>query len=733
MIARPLRLLLAVLATALALSALPSTASAATASAPAADHVVLLGIPGLTWDDITPQRTPALAALTGHAATAAMSVRTVHPRACPVDGWLTTGAGARSTDFRTDAATAKPCPAPVPPTLAPDGAATVPDLPRIVEHNDTYGYNPRFGQLAASVTATGRTVTAVGPGAAYAAADPTGRVQATYLPDPAAVDTALIERSALTLVDLGGPYSPPTDTQGGTASAPSRDFDRGHRLTEIDAQVARIAAALPPRTQLVVAGLADDTGTPHLRALLVSGPGTKAHRAPGTEPAPSDTFDNGYLTATSTRNDGLVQLTDLAPSLLAPLGIDAPGELVGAVYTRVGSASGSTAVEHLRLFDVGAQASRTVRESWMFFTWLTLLPIAGAGVALWFAIRLGRSGKTAARRRVTKTAEWIGVLFGAVPGGSFLVALVPWEKAGDPAWTLLGLTAAFSALLAVIALLGPWRSHPYGPAGVVAAATAVILAGDVMVGSPLQLNTLFGLSPLVAGRFYGFGNVAWTIFAMAVLLAVAWPTARLILANRRRAALVVLSVVGAIAVVADGWPAFGSDFGGVLALIPGLAILGLLLTGTRISWVKVGLVALGAVVVIGTIAVLDWLRPAGSRSHLGRFVQEIVDGNAGDTIHRKIMGNLHSFTGPFTLIIPVVFVVLIFAVLNPDKWRSPALTRSFEAVPWLRSTLIACWLTAVVGYAVNDSGIQIPAVALTIVAPLSIAVIAATEARPRVD
>jgi hypothetical protein len=716
-------LLLTVLAAVVALSALPSTASAAPARASTADHVVLLGIPGLTWDDIDPQRTPGLAALTGHATTAAMSVRTVHPRACPVDGWLTTGAGARSTDYRTGARTAQPCPAPIPPpTVAPDGAATVPDLPRIVKHNDTYGYSPHFGQLAASVTATGRTVTAVGPGAAYAAADPTGRVQATYLPDPAAVDTALIERSALTLVDLGGPYGPPTDSRNDTASAPARDSDRDHRLTEIDAEVARIAAALPPRSQLVVAGLADDTGTPHLRALLVSGPGTE----------PGSTFDKGYLTATSTRNDGLVQLTDLAPSLLAPLGIDAPGELVGAVYTRVGNASGTTAVEHLRLFDVGAQASRVVRESWMFFTWLTLLPIGCAGIALWLAIRFGRRGRESARRATITTAERIGVLFGAVPGGSFLVGLVPWQQAGDPAWALLGLTAAFSALLAAIALLGPWRSHPYGPAGVVAAATAVILAGDVAVGSPLQLNTLFGLSPLVAGRFYGFGNVAWTIFAMAVLLAVAWPTGRLILANRRREALTVLSVVGVAAVVADGWPAFGSDFGGVLALIPGLAILGLLLTGTRISWAKVGLVALGAVVVIGTIAVLDWLRPAASRSHLGRFVQEIVDGNAGDTLHRKIMGNLHSFTGPFTLIIPVVFVVIILAVLNPGKWRSPALARSFEAVPWLRSALIACWLTSVVGYAVNDSGIQIPAIALTIAAPLAIAVIAATEARPRV-
>ncbi|MET7298117.1 hypothetical protein [Embleya sp. NPDC005575] len=723
MIARPLRLLLALLTAVVALSALPGSAGAAPARAAAADHVVLLGIPGLTWADIDAGRTPGLAALAGHATSAAMSVRTVHPRACPVDGWLTTGAGARSTDVRTSAKSAEPCAEPLPPTLAPDGAATVANMRAIVKRNEKFGYNPGYGQLAASVVEHGGAVTSVGPGAAYASADPTGRVRGAYLPDPTAVDTASIERSALTLVDLGGLTGP--------------GVDRAERLRVVDAQVARIAAALPPRTQLVVAGLADDTGTPHLRALLVSGTGT----ASGT------TFASGYLTATSTRNDGLVQLTDLAPSLLAPLGIDAPSALVGAVYTRVAGPSGSAAIDELRLFDAGAQASRTVREVWYFFTWLTLLPIVCAAIALWLAVRFGRSGRIRARGTVIRAATVIGVFFGAVPGGSFLVGLLPWEQAGDPAWTLLGLTVAFAAVLAALALLGPWRRHPYGPAGVVAAATAVILAGDVMVGSPLQLNTLFGLSPLVAGRFYGFGNVAWTIFAMAVLLAVGWPVGRLLAADRRRAAIVVLSAVGAVAVVADGWPAFGSDFGGVLALIPGLAVLGLLLTGTRISWAKVGLVGLGAVVVIGTIAVLDWRRPAASRSHLGRFVQEVVDGDAGDTLHRKIMGNLHSFTTPFTLIIPVVFVLLILAVRDPAKWRAPALARSFEAVPWLRSTLIACWLTAVVGYAVNDSGIQIPAVALTIAAPLAIAVIAAEtgsrtrpafenpprEARPRVD
>ncbi|WTW96236.1 hypothetical protein OG216_23955 [Streptomycetaceae bacterium NBC_01309] len=719
----PVLLLLAVL---LAVVCGGTAASAAPAADSDADHVVFVGVPGLLWSDITPEGTPNLAALTGRSSSAALSVRTVEKTTCPTDGWLTVGSGARSTAKRTDGACG-PLPAPA---MAADGTLTVPDLPRIADHNDKYSYDPQFGSAASAAVRAGMCVTAVGPGAAVATADADGRSPAGYLADPAALDRAAMTRCALTVVDLGAVAGAEPGADG--SGTPGR-LDR---MRAVDAAVGRIAAELPPRAELVVAGIADDGATPHLRVLLASGPDGR--------------FGSGLLTSTSTRYDGMAQLTDIAPSLLAPLGVAKPDKLVGAAVTRTGGPTGPAAVAELDRLDIGAQAARTVREEYQFYTWLTLVPILLFACGIAGAVRMRRRGAEAAtRRRLYRGLQGVAIAAGSVPAATFLVGLFPWTEAGNPEAATIGISLAGAAVLTALALAGPWRRHPYGPAGFVAAATFVILAGDVVTGSHLQMNTLFGLSPLVAGRFYGFGNVAWSVYGMAVLLAAAWPVGHLLAkagrrpepgaattpapaadadASGRRTAMIVLGVCALVAIVVDGWPAFGSDFGGVLALVPGFAVLGLLLTGTRISWAKVGLVALTAVVVVGVIAVLDWMRPDESRSHLGRFVQDVVDGEAGTVLRRKIMDNLGSFDNVVSFLIPVLMALLLVAVLAPPRLRATALPPAYARVPWLRPVLISCWVTAVVGYAVNDSGIQIPSIALLIAVPLGAAVLASVAA-----
>ncbi|MGW0660333.1 hypothetical protein [Streptodolium elevatio] len=748
-----------------AAAAAPAAASApaATAAEPNADHVVFVGVPGLLWSDITPEGTPNLEVLTGRSSTAALSLRTVEKTTCPTDGWLTAGSGARSTAKRTDGACG---PLPVPVTAA-DGTLTVPDLPRIADHNDKFSYDPQFGSVARAAVGAGLCVTAVGPGAAVATADADGRSPAGYLADPAALDRAAMTRCALTLVDLGAVAAAAPGADGSGTPA------RADRMRAVDAAVGRIAAELPPRAELVVAGIADDGTTPHLRVLLASGPDGR--------------FGSGLLTSTSTRYDGMAQLTDIAPSLLAPLGVAKPDKLVGAAVTRTGGPTGAAAVDELDRLDVGAQAARTVREVYQFYTWLTLVPILLFACGIAGAVRMRRRGAPAvARRRLYRGLHGVAIAAGSVPAATFLVGLFPWTETGNPEAATIGISLAGAAVLTALALAGPWRRHPYGPAGFVAAATFVILAGDVVTGSHLQMNTLFGLSPLVAGRFYGFGNVAWSVYGMAVLLAAAWPVGHLLAkagqqpgpvdpadtatdtatsaatdtataahadahadtadtasvgtdraahpaASGRRTALIVLGVCALVAIVVDGWPAFGSDFGGVLALVPGFAVLGLLLTGTRISWAKAGLVALTAVVVVGVIAVLDWMRPDESRSHLGRFVQDVVDGEAGTVLRRKIMDNLGSFDNVVAFLIPVLMALLLVAVLTPPRLRATALPPAYARVPWLRPVLIACWVTAVVGYAVNDSGIQIPSIALLIAVPLGAAVLASVAAEEAED
>ncbi|HLR95858.1 MAG TPA: hypothetical protein VK053_15140, partial [Jiangellaceae bacterium] len=60
-------------------------------------RAVLIGVTGLSWADIDRENTPTLFEMAGTSSVASMTVRTVRSETCPVDGWLTLGAGSRAT------------------------------------------------------------------------------------------------------------------------------------------------------------------------------------------------------------------------------------------------------------------------------------------------------------------------------------------------------------------------------------------------------------------------------------------------------------------------------------------------------------------------------------------------------------------------------------------------------------------------------------------------------------
>ena len=45
-----------------------------------------------------------------------------------------------------------------------------------------------------------------------------------------------------------------------------------------------------------------------------------------------------------------------------------------------------------------------------------------------------------------------------------------------------------------------------------------MLGIDIVTGGWLQINTVFGYSPIVAGRFAGYGNQAFSLLAISALL-----------------------------------------------------------------------------------------------------------------------------------------------------------------------------------------------------------------------
>lgn len=640
--------------------------------------VVVVGIAGLRWGDLSAVDTPALWRFVAESSTASLSVRAVRMHTCPLDGWLTLGAGVPATAYRPGGAAGTACP-----KIPEPSAGRVPGFTEHVAYNRRFGYAAMPGALHQALERAGRCATAVGPGAAVALADDEGRVGG-YVPRAADLTPSVLSRCPLTVVDLG------TLPEGA---------GRAERLREAEAQFARLASLARPPARVLLAGLADSRlDRLDLRVLALRGP----------YPA------GGQLTSGSTRQPGMALLSDLGPTVLGLLGVPGPPGWVGSLVRPAGPGVGPPEERVAALVEANVAARVSGRALPPFFVLTALAQLLAYGYAL----------LRARRRSAARLARAAGALAGAAPVATFLADLLPWWRAPAPGWALAGAITLWAVVVAVGALAGPWRRHPYGPAGFVAAVTLVVLGADVVAGSRLQLSSVLGLSPLIGGRYYGFGNIAFAVFAMAALFTAAWAASAFLPARRAPAAAAV-GVVGLVAVVLDGWPAFGSDFGGVLALIPGIGLLAFAAAGWRLAWGRVALLAAGAAAAVTAIAVLDWLRPPAQRSHLGQFVQAVLDGEALRVITRKAEANLAILQLSWAAwLVPVVYVLLAYLLAWPDRYRASALAEAYARVPLLRSLLLAGYVTAVVGCAVNDSGVIVPAVALAAALPLAVLVVA---------
>jgi hypothetical protein len=668
----------------------------------AAGHVVLVGIGGLRWSDVSPTTTPALWRLAGEGSAGSLVVSGIHPRTCPADGWLTLNAAARAA---VPHAAVGPCPADPPVTVQPSRAragtpspARVSLLPRLVTYNAQFHYNPQWGLLA-TAPGPGRCATAVGPGAALALASRSGQV-ASYLPSPAGLRAATLARCPLTVVDLGNLPTAPGPAGQSARAAAARVADR---------QLGRIIAGLPADTTLLVAAPGDGP-EPHLRVIVVNGP----------------RYASGLLTAASTRQPRMVTLTDLTPTVLGLLGTPAPSAVVGSPLLAAHRAEPgglAATVRTLTAHDVAAQVYR--------HTVTPFYQLVGFGYPALFAliavIPWARGSRRGPRRRAV--ARTVGAWAASVPAGTFLASLVPWWTLAHPAVVLYSLAVAWAAVVAAAALAGPWRRDPLGPPGVVAAVTLGVIGLDLITGTHLARETPFGLHVLEAGRFYGLGNNAVVIYGASGILCAAWLGGVLLRRGQRSKALLVMAAVTAFTVVVAAWPGFGAKVGGTIAMLPGFLVLLAAAANMRITWRRAALAALSGLALVTVFALVNYFVPATGQSDIGGFVGQVLHGGADATLQRKISSNVGSLTAnPFVLVIPVVVAVLGAIVAWPARLRCTLLVRAYRQIPLLQPALSAVWLIAVLSWFAEDSGVTVPAAALPLVLPLMVVILSSLPA-----
>jgi hypothetical protein len=164
--------------------------------------------------------------------------------------------------------------------------------------------------------------------------------------------------------------------------------ERARQLATADAQLATIAAALPAGTTLLVTAPGAPTKPPHLQLALADGPG----------------YSSGLLNAVSTRQPGLVVLTDLTPTVLGWLGASVPPQTVGAHVTRGDRGSLASTVQALTGRAIAEQVWRDTHDE--FFWAYSLADAAALAAIAW---------RPGARRRSSAAAGPAG---GGWPGCS---------------------------------------------------------------------------------------------------------------------------------------------------------------------------------------------------------------------------------------------------------------------------------------------------------------------------
>jgi hypothetical protein len=478
----------------------------------------------------------------------------------------------------------------------------------------------------------------------------------------------LVEGSDLVRADVASRFA--------SAEAGQRLRDRA--LARTDALVGRLLRQVDlDRDLVLVVGVSPPTDDDSLTVAAAAGPG----------------FAPGLLRSTTTQRDGFANVTDVAPTILQAFGIDRPDAMEGR---RIEAAADSRSLRDRATLLADANTDGIFRDG---------LIGASMGVVLGVACGLGLLVLLFDRFR---TLRWLRglIAFVAVWELAFLdtVYLVgPFHfarhggAAAHWAFVLLGATVLAAGFLLVA------RRRAIDGLLVALGSVALLHLVDLVTGAHLEWTTVFGYSPTIGVRFVGEGNMTFALLAASVTLFAGMVAWRFPGGRGRQAAIGLLVVT----VVVIGAPFWGNDFGGAVSAAPGFALLGWLLLGHRLRWRTVGgLVAVlfAAGVLVG---VVDLLRPPASRTHVGKFFEKAGTdfGAATLIIRRKLHENFSVLAHSLLVVCLLVAVALVLYL-----WfvRPRTLRAVVARIDTARATAYAIGLIALLGFALNDSGISIP-------------------------
>ena len=413
-------------------------------------------------------------------------------------------------------------------------------------------------------------------------------------------------------------------------------------------------------------------------------------------------FSHGMLSSDSTRRRGLVDNTDLLPTVLSFFGLDAPDSVIGSPMVVKGGGS----IPYLE--KMSAQLEVTRRARWPIVTGYLVLALVLVILTAFYYL---------ADRKKIKWPRDPGKL------GRVLAPLAAVLLAGPLSFLLVSVfsysgyvfPALFCLLFCVVVGLASWRllarQKRLDPVVFICLLTGAVQLVDLVSGGRLIMLPLLGVSSLEGMRFFGIPNtyagilISVALFGAAGFIAGDEDTGQ----GARWAALSALLVVALMI----GLGLFGANIGGFITAAATFVLFSLALSARRFDWKRV--LAVPAVTAVGTafVVLMDSLF---FRTHVGKA--------AGGGISRflPMLGRKVAIQLGQVRFLLVPSLILIIAVVAAAIWvRRP---HSIWAGEWernrpLMAALFSILVGAIVALLFNDTGFAMLG-AMALIAVISI-------------
>jgi hypothetical protein len=380
----------------------------------------------------------------------------------------------------------------------------------------------------------------------------------------------------------------------------------------------------------------------------------------------------GTLTSDSTRTDGYVITTDIAPTILDRFGVPVPPEMDGEPIR----AEDAIDVGKITTLDrrLGERPDRGAVIGIPLLAWLIATALAAwRGGARW--------GRPACAMLALSGAY--------LPLMLLLGAAIKPSQTVEALIVLLGAPALAALTLRLV--------RGYAALAVACGITVGAHMVDMFFGSPLTSLSVLGPNPAAGVRFYGIGNELEAGIASMVPIGVgAWLGSRPDRSPRFAAAMFFLFALIATLAFAPG--RFGADVGAAIVLPVGAVVAAGVVLELRLRTMLIGLVLI-AIAGVAALVLADSI--TGGGSHFGRTVLDAENpGELWDVVERRTRLTARSFYDPrYPYLLAICAVLLFLGYRHRDKllgWfgdRRPA-----------RAGFLGALGATIVGTLANDSG-----------------------------